>query len=539
MESDLPEKLNEDFAAKLPAKLDELASAMSSGKDNPKELDRALLLSHRLRGTAGALGFPDVGDFARSIEDALMRISEGAPRSNYFWENAWRSLREAIRFARSGPESQRLTVRPGKIHRRPLLVIDDDEDYLRLLRTYARRQSMSIVTAQTVEEGMVLASRGLLCGVMVDVHLASQSGFSAAEKIRTIQNNPELPVIFASVDGTLDTRIAAVQAGANRFLDKPLSEQKFAELFLQVPFAEAQAARIVILDDDEIVLEKYKCELEAEQYFVKGISDPSELVHVLDDVRPDALLLDVNLGKMSGIDICKALRCSERWQFLPILMFSGDKDAEMRVSAYQAGATDVLGKPLSVQELMTRVSVQADRIRSMRDRSDRDALSGLMLRRAFVETMQRCMATCAREKKLLSLVLIDIDHFKHINDQHGHLTGDRVIATFGEVLRNRFRIEDLRARWGGEEFILAFPGQGAEFAAFAARKLLTEVSTKHFEGEDGTSFQVTFTAGVAQFPDDGESLDLLVKRADEHLYEGKAQGRARVVQRPADETTPT
>ena len=529
MESDLPEKLDEDYAAKLPAKLDELADAMSRGKDNPSALDRALLLAHRLHGTAGSFGFPDVGDFIGNIEDTLGRISEGAPRPEFLWENAWRSLREAIRFAKNGAESKRVLGRTNKIHRRPLLVVDDDEDYLRLIRTYARRHSMPVVTARTVEEGMELASVGPLCGVMLDVHLADHSGLNATDRLRSIQENAELPVIFASIDGTLRTRIAAARAGASRFLDKPISEQKFSELFLQVPFAEPQAARIVILDDDEIVLEKYKCELEAEQYFVKGMSDPSELVDALDDVRPDALLLDVNLGSMSGIDICKALRCSERWQFLPILMFSGDKDAEMRVRAYQAGATDVLGKPLSVSELMTRVSVQAERIRSMRDRSDRDSLSGLMLRRAFVETIQRSMAACARENKPLSLILFDIDHFKQVNDQYGHLTGDRVIAAFGELLRSRFRIEDLRARWGGEEFVLAFPGQGAEFGVLAAQKLLVELSTMHFEAEDRTPFRVTFTAGVVQFPEDGESLDLLLKRADELLYEGKAQGRARVL----------
>lgn len=528
MKSELPEDLNEDFAARLPVKLDELADAMSRAANDPVQLRLARTFAHRLRGTAGSYGFPDVGDFAGVIEDTLLRLSDGAPRSEYLWDHAWCSLREAVRFSKCGPESSRLTGRPNKFSRRPLLVVDDDLDFLRLIRAYGRRHSMSVVTAQTVEEGVELASIGPLCGVMLDVHLTDHSGLGAVENIRTIQGNHDLPVIFASVDGSLRTRIAAAEAGASRFLDKPLSEQKFSELFLQVPFAEPHAIRVVILDDDEIVLEKYKSELEAEQYFVKAIHEPEELVDVLDDVRPDALLLDVNLGGVSGIDICRALRCSERWQFLPILMFSGDKDAEMRVRAYQAGATDVLGKPLSIPELMTRVSVQAERVRSMRDRSDRDALSGLMLRRAFVETMQRSMAACARDKKPLSLVLFDIDHFKHINDQYGHLTGDRVIAAFGELLRNRFRVEDLRGRWGGEEFVLAFPGQNAEFGAFAAQKLLEEISTRTFEAEDGSPFQITFTAGVAQFPEDGESLDLLVKKADELLYEGKEQGRARV-----------
>src|SRR5690606_1149823 len=194
VDSDLPEKLDEDFAAQLPAKLEALADAMSGGKQDPSELARALMLSHRLHGMAGSFGFPDVGDFVGNIEDALIRISGGAPRCEFLWENAWRSLREAIRFAKNGPESKRLLHSSNKIDRRPFLVVDDDQDYLRLIRVYARRHSMPVVTAQTVEEGMELAAIGPLCGVMLDVHLAEHSGLSAADKIRSIQGNPELPV---------------------------------------------------------------------------------------------------------------------------------------------------------------------------------------------------------------------------------------------------------------------------------------------------------------------------------------------------------
>jgi diguanylate cyclase (GGDEF)-like protein len=192
-----------------------------------------------------------------------------------------------------------------------------------------------------------------------------------------------------------------------------------------------------------------------------------------------------------------------------------------------------LGKPLAIDELTTRISVQAERIRLMRERSDRDHLSGLMLRRVFVETLQRSLAVCCRENKPLALVLFDLDHFKQINDQHGHLVGDRVIATFGELLRRRFRVEDLRGRWGGEEFVLAFPGQTSEFAQGAAERLLKEFSKRLFETEGGGQFSVTFTAGVASYPEDGESLDVLLKRADDLLYEGKALGRGCVRSRDA------
>jgi diguanylate cyclase (GGDEF)-like protein len=152
-----------------------------------------------------------------------------------------------------------------------------------------------------------------------------------------------------------------------------------------------------------------------------------------------------------------------------------------------------------------------------------------MLRRAFVEAVQRSLASCHRETKSLVLVLCDLDHFKRINDTYGHLVGDRVISAFGDLLRRKFRLEDLRGRWGGEEFVLAFTGQTIDFGHAVAERLLGEFSQMAFSLEDGSEFHATFTAGVAAFPGDGESLDLLVKCADQRLYRGKEEGRGRVI----------
>ncbi len=129
----------------------------------------------------------------------------------------------------------------------------------------------------------------------------------------------------------------------------------------------------------------------------------------------------------------------------------------------------------------------------------------------------------------MSLVLLDIDHFKRVNDTHGHLAGDEVIVRLGELLRRRFRTEDLRGRWGGEEFVLAFPGQEASFAIQAAEHLLADFRALRFAADDGTSFSASFTAGVAAYPGDGASMSAVMRRADELLYVGKRTGRCRVV----------
>ncbi len=510
--------------------LEELSRVLIFAQDDPEALRQAEQMCSVIRIAALEGGLQGVSDLVSQAGEMLNLLPRGGPRTNYLWSRVRGSVGDAIRLAEFGPDTVPIKEAIVGARQKTLLVVDDDEVFLRIMRQLARRHSVPIVTATSVQEALT-AVRGLeLSAVILDVHLVDGTSFRHASEIRTSVGKDNLTIIFASGDGALQSRLAACAAGADRYLDKPISAQKFGEMVHQVPFSEPSASRIVILDDDEIVLERYESELRGAGHYVVGISESSKLLETLTETKPDALLLDVNLeAGLSGIDVCRAIRTSEQWQFLPILMFSSDKDPDMRVRAFNAGASDVLAKPLAADELITRVSAQAERVKLMRERSDTDVLSGLMTRRAFVESIQRSLALGSRENKPLCLILFDLDNFKQINDTYGHLVGDRVIATFGRLLRERFRLEDLRGRWGGEEFVLAFPGQDSRFGVMAARRLLTEFQKVNIETDSDGMLQATFTAGVASVPGDGESLDLLMKTADQRLYRGKKAGRACVV----------
>lgn len=510
--------------------LDELSRVLTFAQEDPQAFELAQQMCVALKTQALAHGLQGVSDLVGKADDMLGLIARGGARNGYFWDRVRGSIRDAVRLAEFGPDTSPRKEAIVGARQKPLLVIDDDEVFLRLMRELARRHSIPIVTATSVQEGLN-AIHGLdISAVILDVHLVDGTSFRHADEIRERVGKQDLTIIFASADGALETRLSACSAGADRYLDKPISGQKFGEMVHQVPFCQPSASRIVILDDDEIVLERYESELRSAGHHVVGVSNSSRLLDALSETKPDALLLDVNLDSgLSGIDVCRAIRTSEQWQFLPILMFSSDRDVNMRVRAFNAGASDVLAKPLGADELIARVSAQTERVRLMRERSDKDVLSGLMTRRAFVESIQRSLAVGARENKPLSLTLFDLDNFKQINDMHGHAVGDRVIAAFGRLLRERFRIEDLRGRWGGEEFVLAFPGQGADFGMSTAERLLSEFRAIPIETESGERIHASFTAGVASVPEDGESLDLLMKTADQRLYRGKNAGRSRVI----------
>ncbi|MDQ5964348.1 MAG: hypothetical protein QG625_502, partial [Cyanobacteriota bacterium erpe_2018_sw_39hr_WHONDRS-SW48-000098_B_bin.30] len=163
------------------------------------------------------------------------------------------------------------------------------------------------------------------------------------------------------------------------------------------------------------------------------------------------------------------------------------------------------------------------------DRSDKDTTTGLLLRRAFSEQLSAILAEAQRLKSTFTVCLLDVDHFKKVNDTYGHLAGDKVLAGLGQLLSRRFRVDDLRGRWGGEEFMLAFKRETKATMHLAVQRVLDEFRSITFSGDKGEEFCNSFSGGIAEYPIDGESVFELVKIADARLYQAKKRGRNQIV----------
>lgn len=526
--------LRSEFTSKLPGKLRDLEVALALAKCDRECIPTARGLAHRLRGSAGSYGHADLGEAAGRVEDLLAEVQEDP---TLVGPDLWGQIDTVLRDARTcldrGPEVDQFGVEATAEPQKVILVVDDDADFLRFARTVGKKLMLDVVTAQSAGEAMRQARSRPLLGAVLDVHLENQTSFSLARQIRDTDANAEIPIAFASVDSRIETRVAAIEAGGTRFFEKPMSAENFAELAQQfVTLSEAAKGKVLIVDDDPDILEHYSIQLRTAGIKVETLGSADGITEKLDQIVPDVLLLDINLPGISGLDVCRALRMSERFEPIPILIITAQTDDHTRLSAFRAGACDVVTKPVIPEEFMARVGVQLERVRFQRDRADKDPLSGLLTRRALVTSFERAQAAAMRAGSPLSIVLLDIDRFKAINDTFGHPAGDQVIAGLGDLLRRRFRVEDIRGRWGGEEFLVVFPGQNGAFAERAARTLLDEFSKLCFECEDGREFSATFTAGVAALPEDGSSTADLVRRADERLYAGKEQGRNQVVGLP-------
>jgi diguanylate cyclase (GGDEF)-like protein len=531
--------LHRDFAASLVRRVADLRQAVVAAAGDRTRVSDAVMLAHRLRGTAGAYGRADAGAAAGDVEDLLRPVAAMGGTVDAALAAACQSALARITLSDAGPAALP-TPAAALPEGDRLLVVDDDPEVLRAIAGFARRHVLEVVPAANAAEAVERARWPRVAAAFLDLDPGGDDAFALARQLRALPGLADLPLAFVAVDQTLENRVAAAHAGASLFLDKPVTRERFDSavddlLRAADPFRD----RVLALEDDPEVGAQIATVLGAERLAVRVIDDPGQLLAELESFRPTLLLLDVMLPRISGYDVCRALRTSQPWQTLPVLFLTARTDDHSRLEAYRAGGTDFIPKPVLPEELVVRVRMHLRHARAEHDQAERDSLTGLLLRRPFFEGLEQRLAEARRRRHPLGLALLDLDFFKRINDTYGHLVGDQVLASLGHLMRQRFRLEDLRGRWGGEEFVAAFPAQSGAVAAGVVDRLRAEFAAIPFRAADGTAFHARFTAGIAAFPDDGASIHDLIRTADERLGTAKRAGRDRVVGAPSTASEPT
>lgn len=525
------EELRANYRVELPERLEELSRALTAAWESSADLEglnQVRVLAHRLRGTASSYGFLQVGEEAGQIEDLVIEAIAAGGLSEGLWRAASQAMSQAEQGVGASPQS--FSPAPYNALAR-LLVVDDDLNFLALLQEMGRSLLIEVTGASTAMEALKIAQEGALDAVFIDAHLAAgEDAFELGRTLRTLPGKESLPFAIVSVDAGVENRVAAAHSGASIFLSKPLSSQQFDAAVRQL-LAQGQQAqpRVLVVDDDPAFGEQVISMLEGEQLSVTALHDVGSMLEALADHPPDLLLLDMEMPGMSGVEACRLVRMTPDWQDIPILFLTAHAALGARLAAFEAGADDYLIKPVVPQEISTRVRLRLERNRLLRERSDRDPLTGLLTRRALFDILPARCAEARRHSRPLSLALLDLDFFKRVNDEHGHLVGDRVLMRLGRLLAARFRAEDLRSRWGGEEFLIAFPGETPKTIKGVLERVLAEFAQMPFYDEHGSTFTCSFSVGVSGAPDDGSSPDSLIQNADRRLYEAKRTGRGKVV----------
>ena len=255
---------------------------------------------------------------------------------------------------------------------------------------------------------------------------------------------------------------------------------------------------------------------------------------------PQLAILDWMMPGLNGVDVCRGIRAAGREPYVYILLLTARTDSQDLVEGMDAGADDYVTKPFQAHEL--RVRLRAGRRilelqhqllaarEALRDQATHDGLTGLLNRNAVLDTLRRELARASRENHALSLLMVDLDRFKLINDTYGHAAGDAVLRESARRMKEAIRRYDSVGRYGGEEFIIVLPGCDGESALRQAERVREAFAGSPFTAES-SSLAVTCTIGVSSrvHPSEGDS-DELLREADLALYRGKAEGRNRVVQ---------
>jgi diguanylate cyclase (GGDEF)-like protein len=316
---------------------------------------------------------------------------------------------------------------------------------------------------------------------------------------------------------------------------------------MSISSQEDKKRTILVVDDVPVNIQLLTTYLSSVGYNVISAQDGEEALQKLRTENPDLVLLDVMMPKLNGFQVCEQIKNDENTSFVPVIMVTALNELEDKIRGMEAGADDFISKPFNKLELLARVKsllrikflneelkekvVQLEMAKEkLRQLAITDGLTGLYNYRFFREQLLHELDRARRHNLNVSLVMTDIDYFKHYNDKHGHPAGDVVLRTIATLLRENIRKIDIAARYGGEEFALILvetDKASAKIAAEKIRKIAEDYPFMYAEQQPGG--RLTLSMGVATFPEDGDDFESLVSTADKRLYRAKQLGRNRVV----------
>ena len=342
------------------------------------------------------------------------------------------------------------------------------------------------------------------------------------------QGDHQVPLVWVCDNGDLRARLQAVRLGAAAFFTHPVDvDALLVKLDDLTALHTPEPFRVLVVDDEPALARLYSVILNQAGMETREVTDPLEVMAPLVDFRPDLILMDVYMPECNGSEIAAVIRQQEAYVGIPIMFLSSESDTLKQLEAMRLGGDEFLQKPVEPRYLVSSVLTRATRARVLQNLMIRDSLTGLL---NHTKTKEQLGIEIERMRRLghsISLAMIDIDHFKKVNDTYGHATGDRVLRSLSRLLSQRMRQTDVVGRYGGEEFAVIMVGASAENAQRAIDKVrVAWAQLPHFS--NGREFYSTFSAGVAAAPPHATAASVS-ESADAALYLAKAAGRDQVL----------
>lgn len=455
---------------------------------------------------------------------------------------------------------------PGRV-----LIVDDILPNIKLLEAKLSSEYYDVIAADNGQRALELANRESPDIILLDVMMPGLDGFKVCERLKSDPATTHIPVIMVTALSDAADRVRGLSAGADDFLTKPVRdvplfarvrslirlknlmdawrvrEETSSRLGFMAPaplmaHEDATYGRILVIEESAIDGANLTAALNADHHEVVTASSLEEGFDQAIRDSFDLLIVALNLKKGDVLRFCSQVRShvSEQLRSLPILLLADDEEDVGRVAkGLDLGVNDYLMKPIDRQELMARVRTQIrrrryqNRLRLNYEESialaSTDALTGVFNRRYLDAHLDNMLQRALEQRKPLSVLFCDIDHFKQLNDTYGHAAGDQVLIEFTQRMTRNLRSLDLVARIGGEEFVVVMPDTPPDRALRIAERLRHKVEQELFPVTGAEPLAVTISVGVTTSTGQDHAGGEVLRRADEAMYRAKKSGRNRVV----------
>ena len=422
-----------------------------------------------------------------------------------------------------------------------VLVVEPSNVYQLVIQQFLEEHECSSLFVKTGKEASELVEYSNFDLVCVAMELPDMSGTELCQKIRGIEGYTQsIPIVMITTNEDKSSLENALRAGANEIFHKN-SLTKFSSFLTNLAFTkvfESQlSGRILYVEDSRSESALVIASLEQQGHKITHVDNAQEALDTFEQNEFDLVLTDIFLkGSLTGLDIVKTIRGDEKNKKIPILAMSSISDPQQKLELLRNGANDYVAKPIIYEEVAVRTQnlITTKKLldelekqqKHFQEMAMKDQLTGLFNRHFLMELGPKSIKEAHRHQHELSMLVVDLDHFKLVNDNHGHATGDTVLESIGSILLNSCRDEDIACRFGGEEFVLVLPHCGIGDAEVKAESL-----RKTIEQARPAGLVITASIGVSSlFIDDGEdNIASLFSRADAGTYQAKANGRNQIV----------
>ncbi len=449
-----------------------------------------------------------------------------------------------------------------------ILVVDDTPLNVKLLSAKLAKDYYSVSTASSGPEALEAVKRDMPDIILLDIMMPGMDGFEVCTILRADPATKHIPIIMLTALSDVSDRVRGLECGADDFLTKPFNDvtlfarvRSLLRLKMMMDEWRMREATLSSMDDEEkehtedelphgkvLLLEDLDADRQTIESALQGTASEVTPVTSLDETLPkaqsgsyDLLIISIDLSSSDGLYICGQIRAQESTRALPILLLANGDEIEQVAKGLDLGANDYILRPIERTELVARVRTQFkqkqhhDRLKKKLEESLSlalvDPLTGAYNRRYLDIHLPALFTRCKSTKRPLGVISLDLDHFKAVNDTHGHSAGDIVLTETINRLQVNLRASDLIVRMGGEEFSIFIPDQERETVHAAAERLRLAICQTPYEiNKEGQKIDITSSFGVAVINHESdESPQKLLDRADAALYRAKETGRNKVV----------